>query len=72
MVKNISHLLLLPILVQKEQTNIVLTQKKPIQLDRLLYAHNYTTSLREENTPSNRLISIFLKYNYLQVKALIF
>jgi hypothetical protein len=51
MVKNINHLLLLPILVQKEQTNIVLTQKKPIQLDRLLYALNYTTSLREENTP---------------------
>jgi len=28
MVKNISHLLLLPILVQKEQTNIDLNHKK--------------------------------------------
>jgi hypothetical protein len=51
MVKNINHLLLLPILVQKEQTNIDLIQKKPIQLNQLLYALYYTSSLREENTP---------------------
>ncbi len=53
MVKYINHLLLLPILVQKEQTNIDLIQKKPIQPDRLLYALylDYFIPLCEENTP---------------------